>query len=199
MSQKAIILLSGGIDSAVCLAMAKAQGFECYALSIDYGQRNRYELECAVTIARQLGAVAHRTIRCDLGVWGGSALTDDVSINTYVPARNMVFLSLALSWAEACGATDLFFGANADDYENYPDCRPPFFTAFTEIAHLATQMGRCQIRTPLLHWNKARIIDEGLRLNVDFSATFSCYNPINHSQHCLLCLACRLRAEVLLT
>lgn len=208
MAQKAVILFSGGVDSSVCLAMAKAQGLDCYALSIDYNQRNRYELDCAARVAKQIGVVNYRTIRCEIGSWGGSALTDlnsvlddyaQPQINTYVPARNSIFLSLALGWAETLGANIIFFGANAQDHDNYPDCRPEFFSAFSEIARFATRIGtagdQCQIHTPLLRWSKTQIIREGQRLNIDFSLTFSCYDPIAYSQPCHQCLACHVRAE----
>ena len=208
MGQKAVVLLSGGIDSSVCLAIAREQGFMCYALSVDYNQRNVHELQCAKLIAGQIGTVAHRVIRCEIGSWGGSALTDhtlavdgssEELVNTYVPARNMIFLSLALGWAEVLKADAIFFAANAEDYNNYPDCRPEFFEAMAQTAHLGTRNGvegnRCQILTPLLNWNKARIIREGMRLNVDFSQTFSCYDPLRDFQPCTRCLACHIRAE----
>ena len=185
MSQKAVVLLSGGIDSSVCLAIAREQGFICYALSVDYNQRNVHELQCAKLVAGQIGAVVHRVIRCEIGSWGGSALTDhtlavdgssEERVNTYVPARNMIFLSLALGWAEVLKADAIFFAANALDYNNYPDCRPEFFEALAQTARLATRYGiegnSCQILTPLLNWNKAQIIREGIRLNVDFSRDF---------------------------
>ena len=208
MSKKAVILLSGGIDSSVSLALAKEQGYACYALSVDYQQRNRHELNCAAHIAQQLAAIEHRVIRCEMGSWGGSALTDltmtvdqpvQLLANTYVPARNTILLSLALGWAEALNSTDIFFSANAQDYDNYPDCRPEFFNAFANTANVATRFGvsgnAIQIHTPLLHLNKAQIIREGRRLNIDFSLTFSCYNPINGSEPCQHCLACELRAK----
>lgn len=208
MDKKAVILLSGGIDSSVCLAIAKSQNFQCYALSFDYQQRNRYELTSAAAVANQIGAMEHRIIRCELGSWGGSALTDHQKpvdhysqsrVNTYVPARNTIFLSLALGWAEALGAADIFFAANAQDYENYPDCRPAFFSAFANVANLATRAGvedgQFQIHTPLIKLNKAQIIQQGLALGVDLSLTFSCYDPINQTQPCHQCLACHLRAQ----
>jgi 7-cyano-7-deazaguanine synthase len=208
MSQKAVVLLSGGIDSSVCLAIARAQGFICHALSIDYNQRNIHELQCAKLVASQIGAVAHRVIRCEIGSWGGSALTDHIltvdgatqdQVNTYVPARNMIFLSLALGWAEVLEADAIFFAANAEDYINYPDCRPEFFEAMAQTARLGTRRGvkenRCQILTPLLNWNKAQIIREGRRLNVNLSQTFSCYDPLANSQPCTRCLACHLRTQ----
>lgn len=206
--KKAIVLLSGGIDSSVCLAIAKSQGYSCYALSIDYQQRNRHELECAKNIARQIGAVEHKIIHCEINNWGGSALTD-VNLpvdeyskkrgNTYVPARNTVFLSLALSWGEAIGAHDFFFAANAEDYDNYPDCRSEFFTAFKKIAEWGTRAGvegaGFVIHTPLIQLNKTEIIQWGKKLNVDLSMTFSCYNPIDGDQPCQQCLACYLRQK----
>lgn len=174
---------------------------------MDYNQRNRYELQCAQKIA-QLAQVEHRIIRCDLGVWGGSALTDlswnvdnysRKQVNTYVPARNSVLLALTLSWAEAIQAQDIFFAANADDYDNYPDCRPEFFAAFAQTAALATRVG-CEgnllkIHTPLLQWNKVQIIREGQRLNVDLAQTFSCYDPVNENVSCNNCLACEIRNQ----
>lgn len=208
MNRKAIILLSGGIDSSVCLAIAKSQGFQCYALSFDYHQRNAHELDCAALVARQIGVVEHRVLPCAINAWGGSSLTDlnmkvdDYAVqhvNTYVPARNTIFLSLALGWAEALGATDIFFAANAQDYENYPDCRPDFFAAFMQLANLATRAGvegrAMQIHTPLIQRNKAQIIQQGRRLGVDFSLTFSCYSPINQTEPCQQCLACHLREQ----
>jgi len=205
---KAIILLSGGIDSSVGLAIAKSQGYDCYALSVDYGQRNRYELKCAAVIAKQLGAIQHRVIHCEMNAWGGSSLTDELipvdnylqpKVNTYVPARNTIFLSLAMGWGEAIGAADIFFAANADDYDNYPDCRPEFFTAFAATANLATRCGvegRCwKIHTPLLSSTKSQIIQQAHHLNLDLSLTFSCYDPINESQPCQQCLACHLRTQ----
>lgn len=208
MSKRAVILLSGGIDSSVCLALAKAQGFQCYALSVDYQQRHRHELNCAAAIAEQLDIVEHRIITCEMGVWGGSALTDTAlnwdhfaqsRLNTYVPARNTILLSLALGWAEALGATDIFFGANAEDHDNYPDCRPEFFAAFAETADLATRVGteggRWRIHTPLLYWDKAQIIREGIQRGVDLSLTFSCYDPSLDFQPCLKCQACHMRAQ----
>ena len=208
MPKKAVILLSGGIDSSVTLALAKAQGFDCYALSVDYQQRNRHELNCAARIAGHLAVAQHRIIRCEMGSWGGSALTDltmvvdqstQPSVNTYVPARNTILLSLALGWAEALNSADIFFSANAQDYDNYPDCRPAFFTAFANTANVATRAGvsghDIKIHTPLLYLNKAQIIREGQRLNVDLSLTFSCYDPIDSSQPCQYCLACELRTQ----
>ncbi len=210
LTQKAVVLLSGGIDSSVCLALAKDQGYTCYALSIDYKQRHSYELHCAKVIAGQLEVIEHRVIHCDLGVWGGSALTDHAlrvdghasgNVNTYVPARNTIFLSLAMGWAEALGAVNIFFAANAQDFDNYPDCRPEFFQSFTQTANLATRSGESggqwQIHTPLLHWDKTRIIQEALRLKLDLSQTFSCYDPINYSQPCSQCLACKLRSQAI--
>ncbi len=203
---KAVVLLSGGVDSSVSLAIAKERGFKTFALSIDYGQRHRHELKCAAVIAKQLQAEQHRIIRCELGAWGGSALTDHSltmnnqpceNINTYVPARNIIFLSLALSWAEAIGAKDIFFAANAEDYENYPDCRPEFFNAFLRAAALATRAGSqensaWQIHTPLLNFSKSQIIQMAKRLCVDLTQTFSCYDPIDQTKPCHQCLACRI-------
>lgn len=208
MQKKAIVLLSGGIDSSVCLAIAKSQGFDCYALSFDYNQRNRHELTCAKVIAEQLDVVEHRIIKCEIAAWGGSALTDThltvddyltQRVNTYVPGRNAIFLSLAVGWAEAIQANDIFFAANAEDYANYPDCRPAFFNAFSEMAKLATRAGTegspFKIHTPLIQLSKTEIIHQGKKLNVDLSLTFSCYDPIDQTQPCQRCLACHLRQE----
>lgn len=210
MNKKAVVLLSGGVDSSVSLAIAKEQGFETYALSINYGQRHQHELQCATVIAKQLQAEQHRIIHCELGAWGGSALTDHSmainnqsceNMNTYVPARNIIFLSLALSWAETLAASDIFFAANAEDFENYPDCRPDFFRAFLFAASLATRAQSTdspwQIHTPLIHLSKTQIIQEAHRLKVDLTQTFSCYDPIGQTQACHQCLACRLLEKAL--
>ena len=213
MNKKAIVLLSGGIDSAVCLALAIEQGYQCYALSIDYQQRHICELRYASKIATQLGAVQHRICTLAIGGWGGSSLTDlgismpnvivaDNEIpNTYVPARNTIFLATALGWAEAVGAQTLFFGANKTDYDHYPDCRPEYFAAFTQMAKLATKEGvqgaLLTIQTPLIEMNKVQIIREGLRLKVDFDLTFSCYDPDSREEPCGKCIPCQLRKEAL--
>jgi 7-cyano-7-deazaguanine synthase len=204
----AIVLLSGGLDSATALAIARAQGFECHALSVDYGQRHRIELTAARTIAGKLGAREHRIMRVDLDGIGGSALTDpDVPLPeelqpgipvTYVPARNTLLLSLALGWAEAIGARDIFVGVNAVDYSGYPDCRPAFIQVFEQLAQLATKAGvegsRFKIHAPLVEMSKADIIRAGSRLGVDFAATVSCYAADANGRACGKCDSCRLRA-----
>ncbi len=206
--KKAVVLVSGGLDSATILAMAKSQGFACHALSFDYGQRHRAELVAAAVLAKTLGAVEHKVIKLDLAGIGGSALTD-VSIAvpeqptpgipvTYVPARNTVFLALGLGWAEVLHACDIFIGVNAVDYSGYPDCRPEYIAAFQALANLATRAGiegqRIMIRTPLLSLSKAQIIKEGLRLGVDYSLTVSCYTADDQGRACGACDSCRLRA-----
>ncbi|MFO8155663.1 MAG: 7-cyano-7-deazaguanine synthase QueC [Pseudomonadota bacterium] len=207
---RAVVLLSGGLDSATALAMARDEGFDCYALSFDYGQRHRCELEAAASLARQIGAVEHRTLRLDLGQLGGSALTDpaiDVPEGggtgiptTYVPARNTVFLSMALAWAEVLGAWDLVIGANAVDYSGYPDCRPAFIEAFEAMANQALKAtvegsGRIRVRAPLMALSKGAIIAEGSRLGVDYRLTVSCYDPDERGRACGRCDSCRLRAR----
>lgn len=211
---KAVLLLSGGLDSATTLAMAKEQGFEVYALSFAYGQRHRHELDAAKKIAAALGAKEHRTIPIDLGNFGASALTDNrISVPkdrketemttgipiTYVPARNTVFLSLALAWAEVLKAYDIFIGVNAIDYSGYPDCRPEFIRAFEDMANLATAYGvenkrRIKIHTPLIHLSKAQIIEKGLALGLDYALTTSCYDPQN-GKACGHCDSCQLRLK----
>ena len=205
---KAVVLLSGGLDSATTLALAREQGFDCYALSLDYGQRHQAELEAARRVAASLGVMAHKFIRIELGAIGGSALTD-ASIPvpdrpsegipvTYVPARNTVFLALALGWAEVLGAWDIFIGVNAVDYSGYPDCRPEYIAAFERLADLATRAGveggRFHIHTPLIRLSKAEIIRTGLRLGVDYALTLSCYQADDAGRACGVCDACRLRA-----
>ena len=207
---KAVVLVSGGLDSATTLAIARSQGLECYALSVDYGQRHRAELEAAERVARSLGAVAHRTIRVDMGGIGGSALTDPTLAVpespqegipiTYVPARNTVMLSLALGWAEVLGADQIWLGVNAVDYSGYPDCRPEFVAAFERVANLATRTGveggaPFRIHAPLISLTKAQIIDNGLRLGVDYAQTVSCYQADDRGWACGRCDACRLRRE----
>ena len=206
--QKAVVLVSGGLDSATVLALARAENYTCYALSIDYGQRHRVELQAAAAVARSLGAVEHRVALLDLSWMGGSALTDATlavphAISsgipiTYVPARNTVFLSLALAWAEVLGARAIFIGANAIDYSGYPDCRPAFIEEFQNLANLATRQGvegpGFAIKAPLLTMRKAEIIQTGLRLGVDFALTLSCYDPDEFGGICAQCDACRLRA-----
>ncbi|MBF6622561.1 MAG: 7-cyano-7-deazaguanine synthase QueC [Pseudomonas stutzeri] len=206
--KKAVILLSGGLDSATVVAMAKAQGYACYSMSFDYGQRHRAELHAAERVARQLGVVEHKVIGMNLNGIGGSALTDS-SIDvpeeqasgipvTYVPARNTLFLSLALGWAEVLGARDIFIGVNAVDYSGYPDCRPEFIEAFERLANLATRAGvegqGFSIRAPLQNLSKAQIIQEGIRLGVDYAMTVSCYQADDMGRACGKCDSCRLRA-----
>ena len=205
---KAVILLSGGLDSVTVLALAIEQGFDCYALSLDYGQRHKAELSAAANIAATMQVKEHKVITIGLDEVGGSALTDnaiDVPDHmeggipvTYVPARNTVFLSLALGWAEVLGAQDLFIGVNAVDYSGYPDCRPEYIAAFKALAQLATRAGvegkPFEIHTPLIELSKADIIREGKRLNVDYSATVSCYQADQQGHACGVCDACRLRA-----
>lgn len=210
--QKAVILLSGGLDSATALAIAKMGGFECYALSFQYGQRHKIELNCANQIAVAQGVAEHRTVTIDLGAFGGSALTDpDLDVPhtagaedeipiTYVPARNTVFLSYALAWAEVLGCTDIFIGVNALDYSGYPDCRPEFIAAYEAMANLATKAGvsgaeKLTIHTPLIDWTKAQIIQKGLELGVDYGTTSSCYDPAPDGTACGTCDSCRLRLK----
>jgi len=206
----AVVLVSGGLDSATCLAIARSEGFRCYALSFAYGQRHAAELQAAESVARTLGAAQHRVMNIDLAAFGGSALTDpgiDVPEQasggipvTYVPARNTVFLSLALAWAEVLGARDIFIGVNAVDYSGYPDCRPEFIAAFEQLANLATRAGvegagRIRIRTPLIELSKAAIIRRGTALGVDYGATISCYKADATGRACGRCDSCRLRRD----
>jgi 7-cyano-7-deazaguanine synthase len=207
---KAVVLLSGGLDSTTCLAIAKSQGYECYALSVNYGQRHAAELEAAANIAKTYGVVEHRVAEVNLANFGGSALTDtslnvrdyenskDIP-NTYVPARNTLFLSLALAYAEVVGAYDIFIGANVVDYSNYPDCRPAFLAAFEHLAQVATKAGAqgqmFRIHAPLLHWSKARIIQEGQLLGIDYSQTKSCYRLSPEGKACGRCDSCVLRHQ----
>ena len=206
---KAVVLLSGGLDSATCLAIAKNEGFELYAMSFDYGQKHRFELEASRRLAQRAGAVEHRVFDLNLRQWGGSALTDDsISIPreeavgipvTYVPARNLVFLSLAAAWAESIGCRDIFIGVNSVDYSNYPDCRSGFIRAFNE----AVNQGTCavdenwswNIHTPLQDLSKADIIKCGIGLGVDYSLTVSCYDADDNGLSCGQCASCRLRKE----
>ncbi len=205
----AVVLLSGGQDSATVLAMAREAGYACHALSLDYGQRHRSELDAARRVARALGAVRHEIMQLDAGRFGGSSLTDtSIEVptsgvaagipNTYVPARNTLMLSLALSWIEALGGCDIFFGANAVDYSGYPDCRPEYVEAFEHMANLATKAGvegrRMRVHAPIIHLNKAQIIREGLRLGVDYALTVSCYQADEQGCACAQCPACRIRA-----
>ncbi len=202
-----MVLLSGGLDSATALAWARARGYECYALSVSYGQRHHAELEAAERVARALGAREHRLMHVDLGALGGSALTDAaIAVPehssegipvTYVPARNTVLLSLALAWAEVLEAAHLVIGVNAVDYSGYPDCRPEFIAAFGNLARVATRAallgGKLQLHAPLLEWSKERIVREGLRLGVDFGLTVSCYQADAQGRACGRCDSCRLR------
>lgn len=204
----AVCLLSGGLDSATSLAYARREGFDCFALSFDYQQRHRVELEAARKVAARLGAVKHLIVPIDLRLFGGSALTSEIEVPksgvgagipvTYVPARNTIFLALALAWAEVLGASDIFIGVNAIDYSGYPDCRPEFIAAFERMANLATKAGvegrtRMQIHTPLIKLSKSEIIKLGRELGVDFGLTHSCYDPDDLGRPCGLCDSCRLR------
>ena len=209
MNRPAIILLSGGLDSATVLAIAREAGYACHALSLDYGQRHNAELAAAARVARSLGAIEHRVVRLGLGDFGGSALTDDsiaVPENptegipvTYVPARNTVMLALALAWAEVLGARDIFIGVNAVDYSGYPDCRPEFIAAFEHMANLATRAGvegeKLRIHAPLQYLSKAHIIQRGIALGVGYAQTVSCYQADHDGGACGVCDACRLRRQ----
>ena len=213
MTKNALVLLSGGLDSATCLAIAKSQGFECFCLSLDYHQRHIAELQAANKVAITLGAAAHKTAQLDLSLFGGSALTDN-TINvpesgtnpipagipvTYVPARNTIMLSLALAWAEVLHAQDIFIGVNALDYSGYPDCRGEYVEAFQQMANLATKSAvegqRITIHAPLLEMTKAEIIHLGMQLGVDYAMTVSCYQADNQGHACGKCDSCRLRRE----
>jgi 7-cyano-7-deazaguanine synthase len=207
--KRAVVLLSGGLDSATVLAMARAQGFECFALSVDYGQRHHAELAAAKRVAQTLGAREHRVVSIDLTGFGGSALTDSsIAVPehassgipiTYVPARNTIMLSLALAWAEVLHAQDIFFGVNAVDYSGYPDCRPEYVASFERMANLATQAAvegkPLTLHAPLLHLTKAEIIQQGVRLGVDYALTVSCYQADEQGRACGRCDSCRLRSE----
>jgi len=211
---KAVCLLSGGLDSATCLAWARREGFDCHALSFDYGQRHRVELDAARLVAEALGAADHRIAKIDLRVFGHSALTDEIDVPkgrdeaamnreipvTYVPARNTIFLSFALAWAEILEANDIYIGVNALDYSGYPDCRPEFIQAFEQMSNLATKAGvegrtRIHIRTPLIGLSKAEIVKLGRELNVPFALTHSCYDPDEAGRACGACDSCILRAK----
>ncbi|MDX1823726.1 MAG: 7-cyano-7-deazaguanine synthase QueC [Thiohalomonadales bacterium] len=206
--KKAVVLVSGGLDSATTLAIAQEQGYACYALSFDYGQRHRSELDAARKVTKAAGVVEHKIITLNLDDIGGSALTDTtIAVPqqptegipvTYVPARNTVFLALALGWAEVLGAEAIFIGVNAVDYSGYPDCRPEFIEAFAKLARLATKAGvegkPIQIETPLIHLSKSEIIQQGVRLGVDYANTISCYDPDAEGRACGRCDSCRLRA-----
>jgi 7-cyano-7-deazaguanine synthase len=212
MTRRAVVLLSGGLDSATVLAIAKDQGYECYALSFAYGQRHVWELEAAKHVADSVGAKEHRVAAIDLRVFGGSALTADIDVPkgratdemnhgipvTYVPARNTIFLSFALAWAEVLGSSDIFIGVNALDYSGYPDCRPEFIAAFESMANLATKAGvegrqLLRIHTPLIAMAKAQIIAKGIELGVDYGLTSSCYDPSPVGKPCGACDSCLLR------
>jgi 7-cyano-7-deazaguanine synthase len=210
-TRRAVVLVSGGLDSATVLAIARRDGFACHALSVDYGQRHQSELDAARRVAAMLGAVEHRIARFDLALFGGSALTDPaIAVPTdgpqpgtipvtYVPARNTILLSLALAYAEVIGARDLFFGANAVDYSGYPDCRPEFMAAFERLANLATRAAvegdALTLHTPILSLSKADIVRTGLALGVDYAATVSCYQADDEGRACGVCDSCRLRRE----
>jgi 7-cyano-7-deazaguanine synthase len=209
MSHRAGVLLSGGLDSATTLAIARSEGRQCHCLTVDYGQRHRAEVAAAARVAQALGAAGHRVVTLDLAQFGGSALTDPaIAVPqapapgipvTYVPARNTVFLSLALAWAEVLGAQDIWFGANAVDYSGYPDCRPEYMRAFETLANLATKAGvegqRLTLQTPIISLSKADIIRRGTALGVDYGLTVSCYQPSADVAACGLCDACRLRRQ----
>jgi 7-cyano-7-deazaguanine synthase len=213
--KRAVILLSGGMDSATTLAIAKNNDYDCYAMTFRYGQRHHTEIQAAERVARSIGVVEHRIVDIDLGSLGGSALTDaqidvpkdrqDLSSGgpipvTYVPARNTIFLSYALAWAEVLGAFDIFIGVNSTDYSGYPDCRAEFIEAFEEVANLATAAAvrdkrRFQIHTPIINMSKAKIIKTGIQLGVDYSLTHSCYDPDDSGRSCGRCDSCRLRLK----
>jgi 7-cyano-7-deazaguanine synthase len=214
-AKKAVVLLSGGLDSTTVAAMAKQQGFAVYALSFDYGQKHKVELEFATRVATAAGVERHAVVKVDLRAFGGSALTagdlavpkhrseEEMGVGvpvTYVPARNTVFLALALAWAESLGATDIFIGVNALDYSGYPDCRPEFIAAFEAMANLGTKIGvedgqRIRIHTPLIAMTKRQIIEEGLKLGVDYGMTTTCYDPSESGEACGECDACLLRLK----
>jgi 7-cyano-7-deazaguanine synthase len=212
-SKKAVILISGGIDSTTTLALAKTEGFDLYTLSIQYGQRNDYELQFAQKIAQSMGVKKHLVLDIDLSRIGGSALTTDIPVPkhqnemktnqtipiTYVPARNTIFLSLGLAWAESLGASDIFIGVNAVDYSGYPDCRPQFIQAFEKMANLGTRTGTegksFRIHTPLIQMTKAQIIRRGTALGIDYSQTHSCYDPSPEGKACGMCNSCILRKK----
>jgi len=212
--KRAVVLSSGGLDSTTVMAIARSEGFDIYSLSFHYGQRHSIELEAASTVSEAFGAIKHLVIGIDLTSIGGSALTDDIDVPkgrcedemqkkipvTYVPARNTIFLSYALAWAEVLGASDIFIGVNAVDYSGYPDCRPEYIEAFERMANLATRAGvennaRLAIRTPLIRMTKAEIIKTGIQLNVDYSMTHSCYDPSPEGKTCGQCDSCLLRKK----
>ena len=209
MTKKAVILVSGGLDSSTVLAMAKQQGFDCYTLSFDYGQRHRSELFAAAKVSEAMQVEAHKVVSLDLGTIGGSALTDtNIDVPeyettgipvTYVPARNTVFLSIALGWAEVLGANDIFVGVNAVDYSGYPDCRPDYINAFEQMANLATKAGvegnKLTVHAPLIDMTKGQIIQAGIKIGVDYSTTVSCYQADEEGAACGVCDSCRLRKQ----
>ena len=214
MSKRAVVLLSGGLDSATVLAIAKNEGYECFALSFSYGQRHVFELEAAKRVAASLGAKEHRTAQIDLRVFGGSALTAEIAVPkgrdvdemshgipvTYVPARNTIFLSFALAWAEVLESSNVFIGVNALDYSGYPDCRPEYIAAYEKMANLATKAGvegrqQLKIHTPLIAMSKAQIIAKGIELGVDYGFTSSCYDPSPDGKPCVACDSCVLREK----
>ena len=209
MTKKAVILVSGGLDSSTVLAMAKQQGFDCYTLSFDYGQRHRSELFAAAKVSEAMQVEAHKVVSLDLGTIGGSALTDtNIDVPeyettgipvTYVPARNTVFLSIALGWAEVLGANDIFVGVNAVDYSGYPDCRPDYINAFEQMANLATKAGvegnKLNVHAPLIDMTKGQIIQAGIKIGVDYSVTVSCYQADEQGAACGVCDSCRLRKQ----
>jgi 7-cyano-7-deazaguanine synthase len=213
-AKKAVVLLSGGLDSATVLAIARSKGYEPYALSFSYGQRHIWELEAAAKVAASIGAAEHKVAKIDLRIFGGSALTADIAVPkgrgmeemghgipiTYVPARNTIFLSFALAWAEVLGSSDIFIGVNALDYSGYPDCRPEFIAAFEKMANLATKAGveghqALKIHTPLIAMSKADIIAKGIELGVDYALTSSCYDPSATGEPCGQCDSCLLRQK----
>ena len=208
--RRAVVLLSGGLDSATTLAIARSEGFDCYCLSLDYGQRHRVELDAAANVARALRAKEHRIVQLGLDTFGGSALTDTsiaVPVDgaqegipvTYVPARNTIMLSLALAWAEVLGSRDIYVGVNAVDYSGYPDCRPEYIAAFEKMANLATKAGvegaRLTIHAPLINLSKAEIVRQGTDLGIDYGTTVSCYQADSDGRACGVCDSCRLRRE----
>ena len=209
--KKAVILLSGGLDSATCLAIARSEGYQAYCMSFDYGQRHNAELAAAARIAKSLGAAEHRIVKIDLAAFGGSALTDpNIAVPTegtpdgvipvtYVPARNTIMLSLALAWAEVLGSRDIYVGVNAVDYSGYPDCRPEYIAAFEKMANLATKAGvegaRLTIHAPLINLSKAEIVRQGTDLGIDYGTTVSCYQADSDGRACGVCDSCRLRRE----
>lgn len=208
-NQKAVVLVSGGLDSTTVLAIAQSQGFDCYTLSFDYGQSHRVELEAAANISQAMGAIEYKAVELDLRTIGGSALTDDdIDVPkcasegipvTYVPARNTIFLSIALGWAEVLEASNIFIGVNAVDYSGYPDCRPEYIKSYESMANLATKAAvegqMLQIQTPLINLTKAQIIQQGIALGVDYGATVSCYQADEHGRACGRCDSCRLRKQ----